>query len=198
MWHTVYADVINPNTVEGAILYAIVALVIAIVAARLVRAWSHQLGSHPRLFIDRTAASFLGQLLQVACFLIAATFYAHLIPLFHKLGNALLASASIVSLILGLAAQSTLGNLIAGIALLLYRPFAIGDVLVVNAPTGKEIGTVRDFTKQRDDLDGDHQRTRRQEQGHARALNNGASDALQDERPWRYGSVEGVPQVHEG
>src|SRR5215471_8407401 len=146
MWHMVYADVINPNTVEGAILYAIVALVIAIVAARLVRAWSHQLGSHPRLFIDRTAASFLGQLMQVACFLIAATFYAHLIPLFHKLGTALLASASIVSLILGLAAQSTLGNLIAGIALLLYRPFAIGDVLVVNAPTGKEIGTVRDFT----------------------------------------------------
>lgn len=146
MWDMVYADIVDPNTLQGAVLYALVALGLAIVAARLVRTWSHELGSHPRLFIDRTAASFLGQLLQVACFLIAATLYAHLVPPFHKLGNALLASASIVSLILGLAAQNTLGNLIAGIALLLYRPFAIGDVLVVNAPTGKETGIVRDFT----------------------------------------------------
>jgi small-conductance mechanosensitive channel len=146
MWDVLYSDIANPNTPEGAVCYAIAALVLAILAARLVRAWSHRLGTHPSLFIDRTAASFLGQLMQVACFLIAATFYAHLVPSLHKLGNALLASASIVSLVLGLAAQSTLGNLISGVALLLYRPFGIGDVLVVNAPTGKETGTVEDFT----------------------------------------------------
>jgi small-conductance mechanosensitive channel len=82
----------------------------------------------------------------VACFLFAATLYALLVPSLHKLGTALLASASIVSLVLGLAAQNTLGYLIAAVALLLYRPFAIGDVLVVNAPTGKKTGKVEDFT----------------------------------------------------
>jgi small-conductance mechanosensitive channel len=32
-----------------------------------------------------------------------------------------------VSVIIGLAAQGTLGNIIAGIALLMYRPFRLGD-----------------------------------------------------------------------
>jgi small-conductance mechanosensitive channel len=49
-------------------------------------------------------------------------------------------------LVLGLAARNVLGQLIAGITLLLYRPFEIGDVLVFNAPTGKETGTVKKFT----------------------------------------------------
>jgi small-conductance mechanosensitive channel len=41
-----------------------------------------------------------------------------------------------------LAAQSTLGNLIAGISLVLYRPFKIGDRVQVSAPTGLETGLV--------------------------------------------------------
>jgi small conductance mechanosensitive channel len=44
--------------------------------------------------------------------------------------------------VLGLAAQNTLGNLIAGISLLLYRPFKVGDRLQVTAPTGLETGVV--------------------------------------------------------
>ena len=59
---------------------------------------------------------------------------------------ALLASASVLSIVLGIAAQSTLGNLIAGVALLFYRPFGIGDVLIMNTPTGKETGTVKEFS----------------------------------------------------
>jgi len=53
---------------------------------------------------------------------------------------------SIVSLVLGLAARNVLGQLIVGIALLFYRPFEIGDILVFNAPTGKKTGTVKKFT----------------------------------------------------
>jgi len=48
--------------------------------------------------------------------------------------------------IVGLAAQSTFGNLIAGISLLLYRPFNLGDRLQVTAPTGLETGTVESLS----------------------------------------------------
>jgi hypothetical protein len=41
-----------------------------------------------------------------------------------------------------LAAQNTLANLVAGISLLLYRPFNVGDRLQVMAPTGVETGQV--------------------------------------------------------
>jgi small-conductance mechanosensitive channel len=44
--------------------------------------------------------------------------------------------------VIGLAAQSTLGNLVAGIAITIYRPFRLGDTLQVATPTGTDIGTV--------------------------------------------------------
>jgi len=68
--------------------------------------------------------------------------YAHLIPVLRSLGTALLTGASIASVVIGLAAQSTLGNLVAGVAITLYRPFRLGDRLQVSAPTGTEVGNV--------------------------------------------------------
>ncbi len=58
------------------------------------------------------------------------------------MGTALLAGASVASVVIGLAAQSTLGNLVAGIAITIYRPFRLGDTLQVATPTGNDIGTV--------------------------------------------------------
>jgi small-conductance mechanosensitive channel len=58
------------------------------------------------------------------------------------MGTALLAGASVASVVIGLAAQSTLGNLVAGIAITIYRPFRLGDTLQVATPTGTDIGTV--------------------------------------------------------
>ncbi len=50
--------------------------------------------------------------------------------------------AEVASVIIGLAAQSALGNLVAGVAITIYRPFRLGDTLQVAAPTGTEIGVV--------------------------------------------------------
>jgi len=59
-----------------------------------------------------------------------------------SIGTVLLASASAVSIIGGFAAQKTLGNLLAGLSLLIYRPFRLGDRIQVSAPTGVETGIV--------------------------------------------------------
>ena len=53
---------------------------------------------------------------------------------------------SIASVIVGLAAQSTLGNMIAGLALLLYRPFEAGDQVQLNTPKGLQTGTIKSVT----------------------------------------------------
>ena len=68
--------------------------------------------------------------------------YAHSIPVLRAMGTALLAGAGIASVVLGLAAQSTLGNVVAGLSIMIYRPFGLGDTLQVMAPTGTEIGVV--------------------------------------------------------
>lgn len=144
--HFIYSELMNPSNPIGALFIGGLYFAVALIAARIVGIWSRRLADHPALFVDKTSAKFVGQLLKLACFLFAAAFYAHTIPTLSKLGTALLASAGVLSIILGIAAQNTLGNLIAGIALLFYRPFGIGDVLVMNTPTGKETGTVKDFS----------------------------------------------------
>jgi small-conductance mechanosensitive channel len=75
-------------------------------------------------------------------YIIAFLCYCHLVPALQHLGTAWLASVGVVSVVVGLAAQSTLSNLISGISLVLYRPFRIGDRVQVAAPTGVEIGVV--------------------------------------------------------
>lgn len=133
----------DPKTFLGAILYALVFLFFA---------WLFGRASHlavQRLFakdthnrVDRTAVKFLAQLARFGVYIFAFISYAHLVPALAGLGTAWLASAGILSVIIGLAAQNTLGNLIAGISLLLYRPFNVGDHLQVTAPTGLEAGLV--------------------------------------------------------
>jgi small conductance mechanosensitive channel len=92
--------------------------------------------------IDRTTISFVQQLASAFIWVLMLILYAHLIPVLRAMGTALLAGASIASVVIGLAAQSTLGNLVAGVAITIYRPFRLGDTLQMASPTGTEIGTV--------------------------------------------------------
>lgn len=143
---TLRRSLFNPTTALGTVFFGILFLAVALIGMRLAKLWSRRFAEHPALFIDKTSAKFIGQLFQLGILVVAATAYAHLIPTLQKLGTALLASAGVLSIVLGLAAQSTLGNLIAGIALLFYRPFGIGDVLTINTASGKETGAVKEFS----------------------------------------------------
>jgi small conductance mechanosensitive channel len=136
-------NLLNPTTLLGAIFYALVFIVLAILGARLVRLGATKaLERDYKQVIDRTVADFLVQLAQIGIYLIAFILYAHLIPELRALGTALLAGVSVASITIALAAQNTLGNLIAGIALMLYRPFRVGDQVQISAPAGLETGTI--------------------------------------------------------
>lgn len=140
-------DVGDPRTAPGALLYGLAVFFVAALAARIFRSAALRLldrDTHGML--DRTVALFLIQLAQIGVYLVALIFYAHLIPALRSIGTALLAGVSIASIVVGLAAQSTLSNLVSGVALLLYRPFRVGDRLQMNAPTGLETGEVESIT----------------------------------------------------
>jgi small conductance mechanosensitive channel len=138
---------LNPATLSGALFYAAVFLLFAWMAAAGLRlAVKKVLQEDVRGLIDRTAATFLQQLARIAIYVVALILYAHLVPALRSLGTALLTGASVASIVVGLAAQSTLGSLIAGISLVLYRPFEIGDRVQVSAPTGVETGIVERLT----------------------------------------------------
>ncbi len=132
---------LSPDSLIGALAYLGIFVVFAFVLSRLLRTAVHASmirGGH----IDRTTISFLQQILTALIWVATLILYAHLIPVLRSLGTALLAGASVASVVIGLAAQSTLGNLIAGVSITIYRPFRLGDTLQVAAPTGTEIGVV--------------------------------------------------------
>lgn len=134
---------LNPTTLAGALFYAFTFLVLAILLARLLKLGVRQiLYEDTHHHFDQTSLLFFTQLGQILIFTVAFTLYAHLVPALRALGAALLAGVSVVSIVIGLAAQKTLGNVIAGLSLLLYRPFLVGDQIQLTAPTGTEMGTV--------------------------------------------------------
>ena len=132
---------LHPNSLVGAVIYLLVSVLIAQLLSRALRIAVHGVlarGTH----LDRTTVIFLQQFGIVVIWVVVLILYAHLIPVLRSLGTALLTGASIASVVIGLAAQSTLGNLVAGVAITLYRPFRLGDRLQVSAPTGTEVGNV--------------------------------------------------------
>src|SRR5579871_5024749 len=132
---------LKPDTFIGAAAYFIVFVLAAMLLTRALRVAVH--GAMTRKgHLDLTTVSFLQQIGSAMIWVIMLILYAHLIPVLRSMGTALLAGASVASVVIGLAAQSTLGNLIAGVSITIYRPFRLGDTLQVTAPTGTETGTV--------------------------------------------------------
>ncbi len=142
--HDVLA-LLKPDTLIGALVYLVIFLGVALVLARVLRTVVHAAMAR-KGHIDRTTVSFMQQFGTALIWVIMIILYAHLIPVLRSMGTALLAGASIASVVIGLAAQSTLGNLVAGIAITIYRPFRLGDTIQVAAPTGTEIGSVEIIT----------------------------------------------------
>jgi small conductance mechanosensitive channel len=132
---------VQPGTLWGALAYLGIFLLLAMLLSKALRAAVHAAMTRNG-HLDRTSISFLQQICTALIWVVMVILYAHLIPALRSMGTALLAGASVASVVIGLAAQSTLGNLVAGIAITIYRPFRLGDTLQVATPTGTDIGTV--------------------------------------------------------
>jgi small conductance mechanosensitive channel len=130
-------DQLNPRTVTDAVTYGIITLTLATLLARALRLTVKEaLARADRSTIDRTSVLFLTQLGQIMIYVVALTFYAHVIPELRAVGTALLTSVGVASIVVGVAAQDTLGNIVAGISLIIYRPFEVDDQIQVTAPSG--------------------------------------------------------------
>lgn len=136
-------EALDPASLIGALFYGVAFAVLALVAARILR-FAIKRGS--KRLSDPTATAFVAQFLQVVVVIAAFILYAHVVPGLRSLGTALLTGASVSAIVLGLAAQNTLGNLVAGFSILLYHPFRLGERVEINTPKGVMSGTVGSLT----------------------------------------------------
>ncbi len=76
------------------------------------------------------------------------------IPQVRAAAGAILASGAVIGLVVGFAAQKTLGNFIAGLLIAFTQPLRIGDQVEIDGTAGvvEEIGLTYTFIRTRDDV----------------------------------------------
>lgn len=92
-----------------------------------------------KMNIDQTSYSIIRHSSVAVVYLMGLVVVVSSIPFLEKISVALLAGAGFAGIIVGLAAQSTLGNIISGISLAVFRPFRVGDRVNVMNEYGKII-----------------------------------------------------------
>ena len=84
----------------------------------------------------QTRVRILRKFAVVFLFLVALAGVLLLLPGVRALGTSILASAGVAGIVLGIAAQRTLGNFFAGLQIALTQPIRLGDQVVVQGESG--------------------------------------------------------------
>ncbi len=137
--------------VDGAlnILAAVAILLIGLwLAGRIGKAVRRIAAKSPR--IDGTLAGFLAQLVRYA---ILGFVFLAVLQRFGVETTSIVAVIGATTLAIGLALQGTLSNVAAGVMLILFRPYRLGDFVEVAASSGK-ISDVGLFTTTLTTVDG--------------------------------------------
>lgn len=133
-------DLLSPSTLPGALFCGAICFVVASIVTLSIRRIVRHAERH---LTDVTALGFISAFAQALTWLFAFIAFAHLVPQLRALGTALLAGVSVVSLAVGIAAQSTLGNLIAGFSLVLSRTLHVDEHVRLGSSVGTITGTVK-------------------------------------------------------
>ena len=135
----------DPATFLGALVLAVcifmVAWIAAIITTRMIQRPRWVIGKLERK-VDQTVIRYILRFKNLVIFVLAAMFYASLVPGLRALVGTFVAGAGITALVVGFAAKSTLANLVSGLSLSIYRPFRIGDIVSIE----NEYGTIEDIT----------------------------------------------------
>ncbi|HVB34295.1 MAG TPA: mechanosensitive ion channel domain-containing protein [Patescibacteria group bacterium] len=85
----------------------------------------------------QTQVRVLQRIVVVVVAIVTASIMLMTFPSIRQLGTSLLASAGLAGLIVGLAARSTLENLLAGVQVALTEPIRVDDVVIVEGEWGR-------------------------------------------------------------
>jgi small-conductance mechanosensitive channel len=144
VWQGVPDDVPGMSAVEHTSSVLTIAAVTWLVVAALQGLADAMVALHPADVADnlqarriQTQTRVLARIAIGAVLLAGLAFILMTFPRARQLGASLLASAGVAGLIVGLAARSVFGNLLAGLQIALAQPLRIDDVLIVEGEWGR-------------------------------------------------------------
>jgi small-conductance mechanosensitive channel len=91
---------------------------------------------------ERARYTILFNLVTLIIYLFALASIFYLIPELRSVSVSLLAGVGVAAIVIGLAAQEVLSNIIAGIFIAIFQPFKVGDYIKFSG----EVGKVEDIT----------------------------------------------------
>lgn len=137
---------IGTNFFEGGLLFFLIkGLVLYLIATFILNIINK--GINKTIEINKeqeTSLRFLSKIVKVIAYgIVIFVMLGNITPL-KGIGTAVLGATSIFSVVIGLAAQESFGNFIAGFFLAMYHPFKVGDIVRI---VDKDItGTVKEIT----------------------------------------------------
>jgi small-conductance mechanosensitive channel len=110
--------------------------VVRVAEGALMRRYDVEVPDNLRARRARTQIQVIGRVLIVTIVVLAFAFMLLTFPQARAVGTSLLASAGIAGVIAGVAARSTVGNLIAGLQIAFAEPIRLDDAVVVEGEWG--------------------------------------------------------------
>jgi small-conductance mechanosensitive channel len=114
-------------------------LVLTVLAARLYRYIARKAFKSEKIHIK-----YLNNIAVVVIYALGCVFALSMLPDFNSGIQAVLAGSGIAAVVLGLAAQGSLGNAIDGVFISMFRPFEVGDR--IRLMSGDITGFIEDIT----------------------------------------------------
>jgi small conductance mechanosensitive channel len=127
-----------------------VVLIATVVAARLIDRRIAKQDLPPEAM---TRYRILRRTVTIAIFFVGVLSALLVIPQVRAVAGGLLASSAVVGIVVGFAAQRTLGNFVAGILIAFAQPVRLGDEVTIGGTEGviEEIGLTYTFVRTRED-----------------------------------------------
>ena len=135
------------NTIFGnGILGFLITFLITVVIAKIFTTILEKLVDHAMKKDARASMPFkyLLKIIRTVIYVIAVFAILMNVKPLQSISTAILGATSVMTVVVGLAAQETFGNFIAGFFIVIYQPFHVGDM--VNLPEKNISGTVIEIT----------------------------------------------------
>lgn len=119
------------NFFDGGLLFFIIKAIVLFLIAKLIVSLINK-GINKTIEINKaqeTSLRFLANIIKVAIYGICLFIMLGDITPLKGIGTAVLGATSIISVVVGLAAQESLGNFLAGFFLAMNHPFKVGDII---------------------------------------------------------------------
>ena len=135
------------NTIfENGVVGFIITFLITVIIAKIFSTILEKLVDHAMKKDARASMPFkyLLKILRTVIYVIAVFAILMNVKPLQSISTAILGATSVMTVVVGLAAQETFGNFIAGFFIVIYQPFHVGDM--VNLPEKNISGTVIEIT----------------------------------------------------